>query len=305
MIDAADRTLKSEHPDSIVTAFVAVFDPIARSLSYCSAGHPPPLLRTADGAVIELPSQGLPLGIRARDDVDARTTQIPNGATVLFYTDGLTESTRDVVAGEQRLREALADPVIASQPNLAQAIYDDVLRDGTHDDVAILAMRLDGSRRGTSTEIVGQHLHRWVFDTADYATAQRSRAVFASVLSAGGMLEEDVFTSELIFGELLSNTVRYAPGSIEVVLDWSEASTAILHFLDSGPGFMLMPRLPSDLLSERGRGLFLIWSMSEDFNVTKRADGGAHARVVLSPRRKRGFDAAARPDVVVSTDTAP
>ena len=57
--------------------------------------------------------------------------------------------------------------------------------------------------------------------------------------------------------------------------------------MDRGPGFVLMPRLPSDLLSERGRGLFLIWSMSEDFNVTKRADGGAHARVVLSPRRKR------------------
>jgi len=85
------------------------------------------------------------------------------------------------------------------------------------------------------------------------------------------------------------------------VLDWSEASTAILHFLDSGPGFVLMPRLPSDLLSERGRGLFLIWSMSEDFNVTKRADGGAHARVVLSPRRKRGQDGAARPDVAVGS----
>ncbi|MDP9104452.1 MAG: SpoIIE family protein phosphatase [Candidatus Eremiobacteraeota bacterium] len=304
MIDAADRTLKSEHPDSLVTAFVAVFDPIARTLAYCSAGHPPPLLRLTDGTVVDLPSQGLPLGIRARDDVDARSTQIPDGATVLFYTDGLTESTRDVVAGEQRLRDALANPAIASQPNLAQAIYDDVLRDGTHDDVAILAMRLDASRTGTSTEVVGRHLRRWAFDTGDHATAQRSRAVFASVLAAGGMLDEDVFTSELIFGELLSNTVRYAPGAVEVVLDWSEASTAILHFLDSGPGFVLMPRLPSDLLSERGRGLFLIWSMSEDFNVTKRPDGGAHARVVLSPRRKRSHDGAARPGVAVgSADT--
>ena len=301
MIDAADRTLKSEHPDSLVTAFVAVFDPIARTLAYCSAGHPPPLLRLTDGTVVDLPSQGLPLGIRARDDVDARSTHIPEGATVLFYTDGLTESTRDVIAGEQRLREALANPAIASQPNLAQAIYDDVLRDGTHDDVAILAMRLDASRTGTSTEVVGQHFRRWAFDTGDIATAQRSRAVFASVLAAGGMLDEDVFTSELIFGELLSNTVRYAPGAVEVVLDWSEASTAILHFLDSGPGFVLMPRLPSDLLSERGRGLFLIWSMSEDFNVTKRAAAGAHARVVLSPRRKRNQEGATRPDVAVSS----
>jgi serine phosphatase RsbU (regulator of sigma subunit)/anti-sigma regulatory factor (Ser/Thr protein kinase)/CHASE3 domain sensor protein len=304
MIDAADRTLKSEHPDGLVTAFVAVYDPIARSLSYCSAGHPPPLLRLADGTVIDLPSQGLPLGIRARDDVDSRTTRIPEGATVLFYTDGLTESTRDVVAGEQRLREALANPAVASQPNLAQALYDDVLRDGTHDDVAILAMRLDASRTGASTEIVGQHLRRWAFDTGDHVTAQRSRAVFAATLAAGGMLDEDVFTSELIFGELLSNTVRYAAGPIEVVLDWTEAATAILHVLDSGPGFVLMPRLPSDLLSERGRGLFLIWSLSEDFNVTKRADGGAHARVVLSPRRKRvsGGDAARRAGMVTSAD---
>lgn len=302
MIDAADRTLKSEHPDSLVTAFVAVFDPIARSLSYCSAGHPPPLLRRADGTVIELPSQGLPLGIRARDDVDARTAQIPDGATVLFYTDGLTESTRDIVEGEQRLRDALANPDIVAQPNLAQAIYDEVLRDGTHDDVAILAMRLDGSRTGSATEFVGQQFRRWVFDTDDHATAQRSRAVFAAVLDAGGLLDEDVFTSELIFGELLSNCVRYAPGPIEVVLDWSEASTAILHFLDSGPGFVLMPRLPSDLLSERGRGLFLIWSLSEDFNVTKRTDGGAHARVVLSPRRKRRSDGAVRADAVTSAD---
>jgi serine phosphatase RsbU (regulator of sigma subunit)/CHASE3 domain sensor protein/anti-sigma regulatory factor (Ser/Thr protein kinase) len=303
MIDAADRTLKSEHPDSLVTAFVAVFDPIARSLSYCSAGHPPPLLRTADGLVNELPSQGLPLGIRARDDVDARSAQIPDGATVLFYTDGLTESTRDIVEGEQRLRHALADPEIVSQPNLAQAIYDAVLRDGTHDDVAILAMRLDGSRTGSANEVVGNQFRRWVFDTDDHATAQRSRAVFASVLDERGMLEEDVFTSELIFGELLSNCVRYAPGAIEVVLDWSEASSAILHVLDSGPGFVLMPRLPSDLLSERGRGLFLIWSMSEDFNVTKRADGGAHARVVLSPRRKRRADNAVRTAATSSPDS--
>jgi serine phosphatase RsbU (regulator of sigma subunit)/anti-sigma regulatory factor (Ser/Thr protein kinase) len=302
MIDAADRTLKSEHPDSLVTAFVAVFDPITRSLAYCSAGHPPPLLRLTDGTIVDLPSQGLPLGIRVRGDIDARTTQVPDGATVLFYTDGLTESTHDIVAGEQRLREVLADPAIVAEPNLAQAIYDDVLSDGTHDDVAMLAMRLGGSRTGTSTEIVGQHLRRWAFDTGDHATAQRSRAVFASVLAAGGMLDEDVFTSELIFGELLSNTVRYAPGAVEVVLDWSESSTAILHFLDAGPGFVLMPRLPSDLLSERGRGLFLIWSMSEDFNVTKRADGGAHARVVLSPRRKRSADGAVRPNVLAATD---
>ena len=284
MIDAADRTLKAEHPDRLVTAVVAVYDPIARTLAYCSAGHPPPLVRAADGTVTDLPSQGLPLGLRTRDDADCRTAEIADGATLLFYTDGLTESTQDVIEGERRVRAALADPRIAARADLAQALHDDVLRDGAHDDVAILAMRLEP----LSAELDGDHFRRWTFDTADAVTAQRARTVFAKVLGDAGMFDDDVFTAELIFGELLSNAVRYAPGRADVVLDWSGGTTAILHFLDCGPGFVVIPRLPTDLLSERGRGLFLVWSLSEDFNVTKRAGGGSHVRVVLSPRRKRG-----------------
>ena len=284
IIDAADRTLKTEHPDRLVTAVVGVFDPVAGTLAYCSAGHPPPFMRLADGTVVELPSQGLPLGLRSRDDADARTVEIAPGSTLLFYTDGLTESTKDVIEGERRVRRALTDPGIAARPDLAQALYDVVLREGAHDDVAILVMRLERApAAGDGT--VEQRLHRWSFETDDVRRAQSARAAFASLLREGRMFADDAFTAELIFGELLSNAVRYAPGTVEVVLDWSGAA-AVLHFLDRGPGFVLLPRLPSDLLSERGRGLFLVWSLSEDFNVTKRVDGGAHARVVLSPRRR-------------------
>lgn len=289
MIDAADRTLKAEHPDSLVTAFAAVFDPIARTLAYCSAGHPPPLLRRSAGTVEELPGRGLPLGMRARDGVDARTIEIPDGATLLFYTDGLTESTRDVIEGERRVRDAFADPAIAARDDLAHALHDVVLRDGTHDDVAILAMRLDAVAAPAPAR---EAVRRWSFDAADAAAGQQARARFASLLSGSGMFEDDVFTAELIFGELLSNAVRYAPGTVEVVLDRS-GGTTILHFLDRGPGFVVIPRLPTDLLAERGRGLFLVWSLSDDFNVTKRADGGSHARVVLSTRRKTGRNGSA------------
>jgi serine phosphatase RsbU (regulator of sigma subunit)/anti-sigma regulatory factor (Ser/Thr protein kinase) len=283
MIDAADRTLKAEHPDRLVTAIVAVFDPVARTLAYCSAGHPPPLMRTADGTVSELPTRGLPLGLRTRDDGDARTAGVPDGATVLFYTDGLVESTQDIIEGERRLREALADDAIASRPALARALYERVLQNGAHDDVAILALRLAGvAEEG--------HARVWAFDTGDTVTAQRSRGEFATLLAQRGMFSDDVFTSELIFGELLSNVVRYAPGEIEVVLDWSSTAGAILHVLDRGSGFVLIPRLPTDLLSERGRGLFLVWSLSDEFNVTKRVDGGSHVRVVLSRRRPLSSD---------------
>lgn len=304
IIDAADRTLKTEHLDSVVTAFVGVFDPVARTLAYVSAGHPPPLVRAPDGTVTDLRSRGLPLGIRLRNDADACTAAIPAGATVVFYTDGLIESTKDVIAGERTLRAALADPSAVARPQVAQTLYDRVLHDGTHDDVAILAMRVDAGSAGASSEAVGQEHHRWTFDTGDHATAQRSRLLFASILADGGMCEEDVFTAELIFGELLSNAVRYAPGPVEVVLDRSGDSIAVLHFLDLGPGFTVIPRLPSDLLSERGRGLFLVWSLAEELNVTKRIDGGSHARVVLTARRARKRGRSRRPKVAQSaTDT--
>jgi serine phosphatase RsbU (regulator of sigma subunit)/CHASE3 domain sensor protein/anti-sigma regulatory factor (Ser/Thr protein kinase) len=296
MIDAADRTLKAEHADSLVTAFVGVYDPIASTLSYCSAGHPSPLVRLPDGTVFDLPGQGLPLGLRSRDEGHCPAAEIPGGATLLFYTDGLTESTQDVIEGERRVRAALADPRIAERADLARALHDDVLRDGAHDDVAILVMRLEP----ISEQADRQHFRRWTFQTDDAATAQRARTVFATVLRDAGMFDDDVFTAELIFGELLSNAVRYAPGRADVVLDWTGGATAILHFLDRGPGFVVVPRLPTDLLSERGRGLFLVWSLSEDFNVTKRVDGGSHVRVVLTPRRKRGNNGVAHAAVPAS-----
>jgi serine phosphatase RsbU (regulator of sigma subunit)/anti-sigma regulatory factor (Ser/Thr protein kinase)/CHASE3 domain sensor protein len=289
MIDAADRTLKAEHPDRFVTAFVGVYDPVAQTLSYCSAGHPPPLIRGVGGSVSDLPATGLPLGLRTRDESDPRTAEIPPGSMLLFYTDGLIESTKDVLDGERRLRAAFAELAVVTRTDLARAIHDEVLREGANDDVAILAMRLEPVAAGLAPSFE----RRWHFDTCDLETAQRARALFASLLAAAGVLEEDVFTAELIFGELLSNAVRYAPGTVDVVLDWHGASTAIVHFLDRGPGFVVIPRLPSDLLSERGRGLFLVWSLSHDFNVTKRTDGGSHVRVVLTPRRKRGLNGAA------------
>ncbi len=158
MIDAADRTLKSEHPDQLVTAAVAIFDPVARTLSYCSAGHPPPLMRDADGTIVELAARGLPLGLRARDEAPPQTVNVPDGATILFYTDGLIESTQDIIEGERRLHAAFADPGIALGPRPARALHDELLRDGAHDDVALLAVRL-------ASVADGRHARSWTFET--------------------------------------------------------------------------------------------------------------------------------------------
>ena len=272
MLDAADRTLKAEYPDTFVTAFVGVFDPVARTLRYASAGHPPPLLREAEGMVTPLGVSGLPLGLRLRGET-AAITLLPNASLIVFYSDGLIEAERDIIRGYERLVAALGRDDIAKSSNPANALYRAVLKGGSNDDVVILTLRL-----GEPHDV---RALKWAFDTSEADLAHEARYSFVVALRKGGINGQQLDSAELVFGELLGNVVRFAPGPIEIIFDWSEGPP-VLHVLDRGPGFTLAPKLPSDLLSERGRGLYIVWSLAEDFNVTERHDGGSHARAVLS-----------------------
>jgi PAS domain S-box-containing protein len=269
MLDAADKTLKTEHPDTFVTAFVGVLDPVARTLTYASAGHPAPLLRRADGTVTTLAAGALPLGLRIRGETSV-SVALPESAFLVFYTDGLIEADHDVITGQEQLVAAVSRRDIVVSSNPADALYHAVLDGNASDDVVILTLQLDAS-----------FARRWAFDSSDGETAREARHAFVAELRERGLASEERSTAELIFGELLGNVVRYAPGPIEIMFDWND-DTPVLHVLDRGPGFTLVPRLPSDLLSERGRGLFIVWTLAEDFNVTERLDGGSHARAVLA-----------------------
>jgi len=280
MLDAADRTLKTEHPDTMVTAFVGVFDPVARTLTHASAGHPPPFLRDAAGAVTPLGTSGLPLGLRIRGEIPTTTT-LPGSALLVFYSDGLIEADRNILRGLDRLTTTIARPEIASGVNPAYAIYRAVLRRGGFDDVVVLTLRLDEPAETVRDEADQNGPLRWAFDTKNSGKAHAARHRFVNVLRGAGVRARHLDAAEHVFGELLGNVVRYAPGPIEIIFDWNHGTAPVLHVLDRGPGFAFTPKLPLDVLSERGRGLFIVWTLAEDFNVTPRHDGGAHARAVL------------------------
>ncbi len=144
MFDVADRTLSSEHEESMVTAFVGVIDPSRRTMLYASAGHLPALLRTPDGRILELQAPGAPLGYRDMAPSDSRTALIPPGSCLLLYTDGLVEWSHDVVAGEAVLRRRFAEAEVASSPHPARALVESVLpASGAVDDVAALIVCID------------------------------------------------------------------------------------------------------------------------------------------------------------------
>ena len=281
ILNAADRALHSERPDAMVTAFVGVLDPITRAFTFASAGHPPALLRSADGSTRALGVSGLPLGLRSQNVAasgqPAQSIVLPDPSLLVLYTDGLTEMTRNVVAGEAQLCAVLADPLVADARNPASAIADALL-DHARDDVAILTMRLDGVLLDAHREAFARP--PWVFAADDGMRAGAVRRDVAAALAAGGALDDQVLTTELIFSELVGNVLRHAGSAVEVVLDLSPASP-VLHVLDRGPGFSFSARLPASPMSESGRGLFIVSTMTNDFSVTPRLGGGSHARAVL------------------------
>lgn len=279
MLDAADRTLKTEYPDTFVTAFVGVLDPVSRTLTHVSAGHPSPLMRDESGNVTPLGSSGLPVGLRLRGETST-ITMLPRSALLVFYSDGLIEADHNILRGLERLSAAVARPEIAESPLPAEAIYHAVLKRG-RDDVVVLTLRLEPPAEDPNDSGDGTSMLRWAFDSEDAGLAHAARHTFVKMLRDAGVREKQLDAAEHVFGELLGNVVRYAPGPIEIVFDWNRGAAPVLHVLDRGPGFTYAPKLPQDVLSERGRGLFIVWSLAEDFNVTPRHDGGAHARAVL------------------------
>lgn len=75
--------------------------------SWSVAGHPPPLLITADADAHYLTgAHSMLLGLRPTTERPTTHTPLPHGATLLLYTDGLVESrTRSLDDGMTRLRQ--------------------------------------------------------------------------------------------------------------------------------------------------------------------------------------------------------
>ncbi len=272
ILDAAERVLLRRYPAAVATAFVAIFDARNRTVTYANAGHPYPLLRSNDGSLQELRADGLPIGLRfAGPPVRAASKSVAGAALLAFYTDGLTEATRDMIAGERRLREALRSEAIFYVANPAGFIESFCLGTPSRDDVAILLLNFVESKR-------------WAFDSSDWRAARLVRREFLSAIASVAEPGSDYKGAELIFGELAANVAQHAGGSIEIALDWHEG-VAVLHVVDRGEGYMTGKQTEADLLTEHGRGLWLVQRLGAHLDVELLPGYGTHVRAVLPIRR--------------------
>jgi GAF domain-containing protein/anti-sigma regulatory factor (Ser/Thr protein kinase) len=273
ILDAAERILHRRYPESVATAFAAVFDPRTRTIAYANAGHPYPIVRAGDGSLEELIADGLPIGIRSvGPPARSVTKRLGDAALLAFYTDGLTEATRDMLAGEQRLREALSTQAVFFVDSPAQFVEDFCLGGQSPDDVAVLLLNFVESER-------------WKFDSGDSRAARRARRHFLASLAAAADPAGDFESAELVFGELVANVAQHATGPIDVALEWRDRR-AVLHVIDRGAGYAAKGSRAAGVFAENGRGLWLIRRLGAKLGVENLAGFGTHVHAELPILRK-------------------
>ncbi|HEX6034088.1 MAG TPA: PP2C family protein-serine/threonine phosphatase, partial [Anaerolineales bacterium] len=95
--------------DMFVTVFYGVLDPKSGQLTYANAGHNPPLMRRASGAIQQLTRTGVALGLMEYATLTDARLSFASGDLLLIYTDGVTEAfnTEEEQYGLDRLIEAV------------------------------------------------------------------------------------------------------------------------------------------------------------------------------------------------------
>lgn len=144
LLRSLDAVVADLGEDEMATCIYAVHDPATGACVIARAGHPPPAVVTADGAVSFLDGPpGTPLGAGGRE-FRTEEVQLPPGSLLVLYTDGLIEARdRDLDEGMDVLAEALRE---AGRPldALCDGILARLLPAAPQDDVAVLLARTAG-----------------------------------------------------------------------------------------------------------------------------------------------------------------
>ncbi|MGP4050509.1 SpoIIE family protein phosphatase [Streptomyces sp. 2A115] len=241
------------------TCLYAVYDPVSRHCTIASAGHPPPVVLYPDGTVevVEV-SAGPMLGVGGLP-FEATELDVPEGAVLALYTDGLVEARDlDVDAGTAALCTALAAPAGTledSCDNLLKAL----LPERPADDVALLLART----RALDTEQVA------VWDLpADPAMVASARQHATEQLTRWG-LDEAAFVTELVVSELVTNAIRYGGSPIQLRLIRDRALICEVSDASSTSPHMRRART----FDEGGRGLLLVAQLTDRWGTRPSGTG--------------------------------
>ena len=262
--------------DSYATCLYSVFDPVARTLTYSLAGHPPPLVAHPDGTLRSPDVDGDPPLGAAIPPFSTHQLSLPEESLVVLWTDGLVESAaRDMDQGLAELKRTLSEVTTgmryfsAAREEGGREHLEDLcdwivsallpLQERTKDDAALLVAH---ARCTAAHDIATWSL------VDDPRAAGQAREYVRRQLTAWE-LDDLVMTTELIVSEMIGNVVRHARGPIALRLLHSRSLICEVY-----DGSLTTPRIRrAASTDEGGRGLHLIAALSRRWGARYLDDG--------------------------------
>jgi serine phosphatase RsbU (regulator of sigma subunit)/anti-sigma regulatory factor (Ser/Thr protein kinase)/anti-anti-sigma regulatory factor len=273
---AADRMARRAKGAHAATVCLAALDPRSGVLTYCTAGHPPPLLVAASGPPRYLPpTGGGPLGTGSAYVL--RTDRLEVGEVALLYSDGIIERPgREPAAAAAELATTAADAVAGRA--FGRSGLSAVDRACTHplellvratgyaDDITLLAaqrvsppapLRLDLPAALPALRDARTALDRW--------------------LGAAGVGEQDLNAVRHASGELVTNAAEHSlpdgsgGGLLRVYAEHCGDGTVQISVADAGR--WRQPAATGSPLRERGRGLAMAAGLIDELHVDRSGSG--------------------------------
>jgi hypothetical protein len=259
-----DGVVRELGDDQIVTCIYAVFDPYDRMLTYANAGHLPPLVRSADGAVLRLQgASSPPLGAALGPIVEERIRLEP-GDVLALYTDGLVERRDiDIDAGVDALALALAALEGPLRPEAPGQLMSVLLPDGPDDDVALLlAQAVESPADAMLCLPVGE-------DIGGVGVVRHRAGDVLTHWRVGADVRDEAV---LLLSELTTNALLHGRPPVEVRLS-RDRRHLTLEVHDGAPTLPRPSRPGVD--DEHGRGLLLVSLLAKRWGTRPTPHGKA------------------------------
>jgi serine phosphatase RsbU (regulator of sigma subunit)/anti-sigma regulatory factor (Ser/Thr protein kinase) len=272
LVSRADGLVTAQSPDLAATAIVARYHPDDGTVELVGAGHPPALIVDSEGKTRFVTAPGIPIGWPGAGSDGVVSFTLERLETLVLYTDGLVEATKDILDGLDNLAATATEACAYPARPLARALVERSLAGAMRsDDSLALVLR----RR---TPAPGKRHRTGPFEyqfSPNAVTVPLARHLFGDWLEQvlkEGSDREDLM---LMVSELCTNAVRFssgAPGALSLRA-WGEDDAIVVEVSDDGEGFEWVgdDDVPDPEVDE-GRGLFLVSTLADQLDVERNGE---------------------------------
>lgn len=266
-----DELIKANDTCTFVTLVAGTLDPNTGLLYFCNAGHNPPLVITDYPCYMEPEYKNIPVGIMEDFEYRDENIQLPTGASIIFYTDGITEAENQNKEQFTEPRLLYASYSLADKPSdtivteLEKAVTGFTAGYEQSDDLTLMSIRMKSDYKKTGE-----------ISFMNSIESLRLLDTFMEKLSEEYKIEPELSDQiQLAIEEAWVNAVNYAypaeeSGLIRLTANYSSRSaTLIFRLYDNGtyfdPTTIETPDLTADVENRQigGLGIFMIRNLMD------------------------------------------